>query len=282
MKITVSKFAGFCEGSKRAYEMTLESAKLKKDISILGDLLHNNDIIKKIKSIGVKKVDSIDDIDNGSLIITAHGAKKSIIDEATKKGLDVINTTCPKVIKVQMLVKKFYQDGLPIIIFGDKNHKEVIGINGWCNDEGIIIFDKNDIDNLDYDKLDNAVIVSQTTQKQQNFQEIVKILQDNIKNLRVFDTICDATINRQEEVQKIAKENKAVIIIGSKGSANSQKLFDIAYNINPNTFFIENAGEIKPEELIKYESIGITAGASTPSWIIEDVIIKIKKYDFKI
>lgn len=277
MKITVSQFAGFCEGAKRAYEITLASAKENTNISILGNLLHNNDIIEKIKSAGIKKIDSIDDINSGSIIITAHGDKKSVIDKAQEKGLNIINTTCPKVIKVQMLVKKFYQDGRPIIIYGDKNHKEVIGINGWCDDTGIIIFTRDDLKDLDFDKLDNAVIVSQTTQPQKNFQKITLMLKEKIKNLQIFDTICNTTKNRQDEVQQLAMDNNAIIIIGSKESANSQKLFEIASNINSNTFFIENADGINQSDLIKFNNIGITAGASTPHWVIEDVIIKIKK-----
>lgn len=277
MKITVSKFAGFCSGAKRAYEMTIENAKTNKNLHILGDLLHNQDIIKKIKSLGIKKIGSVEDVTNGFLIVTAHGDRKEIFDKAKNKGLNIINTTCPKVIKIQQLVKKFYNDGRPIIIFGDKNHKEVQGINGWCDNKALIISNEKDLDRVDFKKLSGAILVSQTTQKSAVFKRITKIIQDKIQNIRIFDTICDATKNRQDEIKKIAKNNDAVIVVGGKKSANSKKLFEIAQSINPKSFFIENAEELKLNNFSGLKSVGITAGASTPDWAIKEVYNKLKK-----
>ena len=284
MKITMSKFAGFCPGAKRAYDITINSSKENKNLHILGDLLHNNDIINKISSLGIKKVTTVKEAKNGSLIITAHGDKKNIFDEAKKTNIKIINTTCPKVIKIQQLVKKFHGDGKPIIIFGDKNHKEVRAINGWCDDKAIIIFDKESFKNLDFKKLDGAVIVSQTTQRLSIFKKISTELQEKIKNVRIFDTICDATKNRQDEVKKLAKENNAIIIIGGKNSANSKKLFEIAEKINIKSFFIENADQIDLKNLKNIKSVAITAGASTPDWVIERIYSKlktIKNYELK-
>jgi (E)-4-hydroxy-3-methyl-but-2-enyl pyrophosphate reductase len=279
MKITISKFAGFCPGAKRAYDFTIDSAKNNKNLHILGDLLHNNDIINKINSIGVKKVDSVKEVKNGKLIITAHGDKKIIFDQAKEKNIEIINTTCPKVIKIQQIVKKFHKDGLPIIIFGDKNHKEVRAINGWCDDKAIIINNQEDLDKLNSKKLENAIIVSQTTQRSSIFEKISTELSEKIKNVRVFDTICDATKNRQDEVKKIAKKNDGVIVIGGKNSANSKKLFEISSNLNPKTFFIENIKELNHKALEGLKSIGITAGASTPDWVIQEIYLELKKYE---
>ncbi len=281
MKITISKFAGFCPGAKRAYDITTDSAKDNKDLHILGDLLHNNDIIKKINSLGVKKVSSVEEVGGGKLIITAHGDKKIVFNEAKRKNIEIINTTCPKVIRIQQIVKKFHKDGLPIIIFGDEKHKEVGAINGWCNDKAIIISNKDEIKNLDFEKLEEAIIVSQTTQRSGVFKEITNELEEKIKNLKIFDTICDATKNRQNEVKKLASVNDAIIIIGGKNSANSKKLFEIADKLNDNTFFVENAKELDLKNIKKIESMGISAGASTPDWVIDEIYSQLKNYGSK-
>ena len=279
MKITISKFAGFSPGAKRAYDITINNAKEKKNLHILGDLLHNNDIINKVKSIGIRKIDSVKEAKEGYLIITAHGDKRKIFEEAKKKNLEIINTTCPKVIKIQQIVKKFHKDGRPIIIFGDKNHKEVRAINGWCNDKAIIVSSKESLEELDPKKLENAVIVSQTTQRLSVFEKISKELQNKIKNVKIFDTICDATKNRQDEVKKIAKENDGIIVIGGKNSANSKKLFEIANRLNPKTFFVENVKELNFKNFKNLNTVGITAGASTPDWAIQEIYLELKKYE---
>lgn len=277
MKITISKYAGFCEGAKRAYDISINSAKKNnKNLYILGDLLHNKHVSDKIKSLGIKKVESIDKIKKGSIIISAHGVSKNIIRQAEKKALNVINTTCPKVIKVQQLVKKYYKDNIPIFIFGDKNHKEVKGINGWCDNQAIVIADIKEIKNIDLLKIKTAVIVSQTTQELKKFSQTAEFLRKKIKNLKIFNTICDTTKNRQEEVKKISSENDAVVVIGGKKSANSKKLFQIAKKNNKNVFFVNNACEINLKKFSDFKKIGITAGASTPENIIQEIYLKLK------
>ncbi|MEA2088867.1 MAG: 4-hydroxy-3-methylbut-2-enyl diphosphate reductase [Patescibacteria group bacterium] len=277
MKITISKFAGFCQGAKRAYDISINSAKKNnKNLYILGDLLHNKHVSDKIKSLGIKKIESTNKIKKGSIIISAHGVSKSIIQEAEKKALNIINTTCPKVIKVQQIVKKYYLDNIFIFIFGDKNHKEVRGINGWCDNNATIISDIKEIKNIDFSKIKNAVIVSQTTQELKKFLQIVKFLRKKIKNLKIFNTICDATKNRQEEAKKISAENDAIIVIGGKKSANSKKLFKIAKENNKNVFFVNSASEINLKNFSDFKKIGITAGASTPDCIIKNVCKKLK------
>lgn len=277
MKITISKYAGFCEGAKRAYDISINSAKKNnKNLYILGDLLHNKHVSDKIKSLGIKKVESIDKIKKGSIIISAHGVSKNIIQQAGKKALNVINTTCPKVIKVQQIVKKYYKNNIPIFIFGDKNHKEVKGINGWCDNKAIIIYNIKDIKNIDFSKIKTAVIVSQTTQELKKFLQTAKFLRKKIKNLKIFNTVCDATKNRQEEIKKISAENNAIVVIGGEKSANSKKLYKIAKEKNKNVFFVNNASEINLKKFSDFQKIGITAGASTPENIIQEIYLKLK------
>lgn len=306
MDITISKYAGFCEGAKRAYDITIKVAeKNNKNLYILGDLLHNKHISDEIKSLGIKKVESIKEIKKGSLIISAHGISKSIIQQAEKKALNIINTTCPKVIRIQQIVKKYHQDKATIFIFGDKNHKEVKGINGWCDNKAIIISNVKDVKNIDpalfphnikSDEKNNlsvyphrkdlkhserywmkeAVIVSQTTQKSKNFLQIAKLLQKKIKNLKIFNTICETTKNRQKEIEKISNKNDAVVVIGGKKSANSRRLYEIAKKNNKNVFFVNNTYEIDLKKFSNFKKIGITAGASTPDWLIKNIYKKLK------
>ncbi len=277
MKITISQYAGFCFGAKEAYETTIKIAQENnKDLYILGDLLHNKDVIEKIKNLGVKKISNINEMKKGRLIITAHGDGENIFKIAQKKNIEIINTTCPKVIKIQQLAKLFSQKKYTIIIFGNKNHKEVKGINGWCKNKAIIIESLNEAEKINFQKIDKAIIVAQTTQKTKKYQKIVNFLKEKIKNLEIFDTICDATKNRQKECEIIAQNNEAMIVIGGKHSSNSKKLAEISRKNNLNTFFVQNIKELPLDKIKKYKTIGITAGASTPKKIIKEIYNTLK------
>ncbi|MEA2065264.1 MAG: 4-hydroxy-3-methylbut-2-enyl diphosphate reductase [Patescibacteria group bacterium] len=277
MKITISKFAGFCQGVEKAYQTVVDYVgKYDEDIYILGDLCHNQEIVKKIKSLGIKKISSINNIQKGTVIITAHGIEKKIIFKAKNKKLNIIDTTCPKVNRLQQIVHKFYKQGKKIIIFGDKNHKEIKGVNSWCDYQAVIISKIKDLQNIDFSKFKNALFVSQTTQNQKNFMEIADILLKKIKKLKIFNTICQTTKDRQEDIKNLAKKNDAIIVVGDKKSANSTRLFQIAKQKNKNSFFINNVKKLNLKKFSKFKTVGVSAGASAPQWLIDKICDKLK------
>jgi 4-hydroxy-3-methylbut-2-enyl diphosphate reductase len=283
MQIILSKYAGFCDGVRRAYDIVeklSKDKKAKKPIFVLGSLVHNDDVVKKIEKMGVKKVHfngSFSKIFNsekkiGTLVVTAHGIGPKLYELAKKNKIDIIDTTCPKVMKVQHLAKLFSDKKYQAVIIGEKNHKEVKGIYEWSGKRAIIANSEKDIENIKISPKDKLVIISQTTQNGDLVKVITKRLKTKFpKMVKSFDTLCDTTHRRQKEIKKIAKAVDAVIVIGSINSANSAHLWEIAKKINPKSYFVERASDIKKNWFKDVEKIGISAGASTPPWIIEEV-----------
>lgn len=284
MKIQLSQFAGFCNGVRRAYEMIsmLDISKAKKPIYILGSLAHNSDVAKKIEEKGIIKIDQeyffnakINEI--GTLIITAHGVGPEIFKMAQEKGIEIIDTTCPKVIRVQRLAQVFSNRGFRIILVGDKGHKEVEGINSWGKGKAEIISNEDDLKRMSFVEDKKIVLLSQTTQSEEFFQKVGNFIKNKFPQVEIISTICYTTHDRQAEIRKIAKKNDLVIVIGSEASANSKRLFEIAQSINSKSYFVENATGINPDWFIDISKVAITAGASTPNWVIEEVVEKIGK-----
>jgi (E)-4-hydroxy-3-methyl-but-2-enyl pyrophosphate reductase len=286
MRITLSQFAGFCDGVKRAYEMVmdLDISRAKKPVFVLGALVHNPEVIKKIEEKGIRKIGRTDFFsenfgDIGTLIITAHGDSPDIFRLAEEKKIDIFDVTCPKVVKVQRLAKLFFEKGYRIVIFGDRGHKEIIGIQGWSGGEAIIVSDKEEAGRIDLDPYPKIAVLSQTTQNVSLFHEIARAIveRNEGKEIEIIDTTCDSARERQEEVRKMAGDNDRVLVIGSKTSANSTRLFEIAQGINPNSYFVDNADEIDKDWFRGAESIGVAAGASTPFWVLREAISVLEK-----
>lgn len=272
--VILAKEAGFCFGVKRAVDETLKAKKqYKKNIYTLGPLIHNTDVVKYLeeKQIFAIELSDIDKLQaNDVIIIRSHGVSKEVIKQLEKKGLIIINATCPFVTNIQKKVEKFSEEGYTIVIQGDENHPEVIGINGWCNNSAIITKDGS-LPRLDSKKV---CLVSQTTEKVENYNKTLDALKNMDIYLRDFNTICSATDVRQKSADELSKKVDAMIVIGGKHSSNTTKLFQISSKNCVNTLHIENASEL-PEEYINnknFKKIGITAGASTPDWIIREVI----------
>ena len=285
MKINLSQFAGFCDGVKRAYEMVsaLNVARIPKPIYILGSLVHNPDVIKKVEEKGIQKIDyekflKAKEGEIGTLIITAHGVGPEIFQMAKKKKIKIIDTTCPKVIKVQRLAQIFSKRNYEIILIGDKGHKEVEGINAWGEKKAKIISAEKDLKKLKFSKNKKIAVMSQTTQDVNFFEKANKFIKKKNSHAEIFSTICLATHDRQEEIKKMAKKNDAIIIIGSKESANSTRLFEIAKEKNSKTYFIENSKQLEKKWFVGVEKVLVSAGASTPNWVIEEVVEKLNKY----
>lgn len=284
MKIILSKYAGFCDGVKRAYEIVenlSKDKKIKKPIFILGSLVHNQDVVKKIEKMGIKKLDFDGNVSRffasrkgkiGTIIVTAHGIGSDFFEQAKKRNVAIIDTTCPRVTRVQRLAKMFSEKSYQVVITGDKKHKEVKGILEWSGKKAKIIDTIEEAEKIRISPKDRIAIISQTTQDGDLFKKIVSKIKEKYPNsVEIFDTRCSTTQNRQKEAKEIAGNSDVIIIIGSLESNNSKHLWQIARKINPRSYFIERAEDIDKKWLETFRTVGVLAGASTPSWIIQEV-----------
>lgn len=284
MEITLSKYAGFCEGVERAYDIVKNIAKdpkVKKPIFVLGSLVHNQDVVERIEAMGVRKLEIQGDLEDaleklkkeiGTLVITAHGMGPRIYELAKQKGIALVDTTCPRVTKVQRLAKTFFDRKTQIVIIGEKNHKEVKGIYEWAQKKAVFVETEEDLCGfMIEDPEREIVLLSQTTQDQDFVERAVRKITEKYPRVEAIDSICLATHHRQTEVKEMAKTHDAIVVIGSPESANSNRLFEIARKNNPKTYFVENASQLKSEWFSGCHRVGITAGASTPQWVIEEV-----------
>ena len=273
MKVKIANNAGFCFGVKRAMNMAWHELEERENgIYALGPLIHNKQAVSKYEDRGLKTVNDLNDIpSNESVIIRSHGVGEDIYIQSKEKDINVIDTTCPFVKKIHNIAKDYSEKGDKIIVIGDKNHPEVIGINGWCNEDAIIIKTLDEIDQLNLDANEKYCVVSQTTINLDLYNSIVEKLSERLNDIVFKNTICSATKERQFSAKELSKEVDCMIVIGGKHSSNTQKLVNICSGIVP-TFAIETKDELDINELKKFNIIGVTAGASTPDWIITEVI----------
>ena len=266
-EITVAKTAGFCFGVKRAVDGAYSALSENRRIATLGDIIHNRQVTDDLRARGVYSYDSPEDIpDDCTIVIRAHGVGKDIYERIGQRPF--IDLTCPFVEKIHKIVEKHHREGYQIVIIGDKDHPEVKGINGWCEYSAVIIDSETTEINEDFSNK-SLCIVAQTTIKKNNFVQIVQILKKTCKSSIEFDTICSATKDRQEEAAALAASSDCMIVIGGRNSSNTKKLFEISKRLCPDTWHVETADEIPQKQ---YNKIGITAGASTPARIIQEVV----------
>jgi len=274
MKVILAQFSGFCFGVEKAINTVFEKLDInnsEKPIYSLGPLIHNNHVVKELEEKGVKVVDDLDNVNSGILVIRSHGVPKKIYELANEKGLEIVDTTCPYVQRIQNIVKDYYLIGYTIIIVGNVDHPEVIGINGWCNNEAIILNSIDQARQIPCTK--NICLVSQTTMPLQTFLDISSVIEEKTNNLKKFDTVCTATKQRQDAARTLALQVDAMIVIGDSHSSNTKKLLEISQEVNPNGAFLIQSKEELPLELLKgYNVVGVTAGASAPKWVIKDIV----------
>ena len=276
MEIIIAENAGFCFGVKRAVDLTEEELS-KKECSMysLGPLIHNPQVVEDFDKKGLKVIDSIEELEinpekNKKVIIRSHGVSKQIIEKMEDNSIEFTDTTCPYVKSIHNRVEEFKNQGYNIIIVGDSTHPEVIGINGWCNNEGYVVNSINDASELP--NMDKICIVCQTTYKKEKFDSIINVIKNKSEDIKLFNTICNATKLRQESCKEVASQVDYMIVIGGYHSSNTKKLAEISRENCNNVIHIETAEELDLDEVKKYKKIGITAGASTPDWIIEEVV----------
>lgn len=278
MIIKVAKNSGFCFGVEKAVNKAFDATQRNKEnIFSLGPIIHNKQVISKLSETGLDVVDTIDEVQSGTIIIRSHGIGEDIYDQSKEKDLEIIDTTCPFVRRIQNIVKDYHQKGYQIAVIGDPKHPEVIGINGWCNNQALIVQSESDVP-ADLGHFEKLCVVVQTTMPLSRFESLSELLSQHADHVEKFDTTCFATKERQESAKELALEVDAMVVIGGYNSSNTQKLVDICKEIRPNsTFHIETSSALNPEDFKEFTSVGITAGASTPEWIIQDVIKYLNK-----
>lgn len=273
VEIVLAKSAGFCYGVKRAVNITTEALEKYSELYSGGNVVNNKDVVNELEEKGLKRYSNISELDgNVNVLVRAHGIPLDELKKYQELNCNIVDATCPNVKKIHNIVSKHANTECKIIIIGDEGHPEVVGILSYAGNNVEIV---NSIDEVG--KYDKVCVVSQTTFSKELAQEIIdKIILASNEQI-IYNTICEATSTRQNEIKHLAAECEFVIVIGDKQSANSNRLYEIAKEINSNTIFIENCMELEIKKISGYSKIGITAGASTPDCVIKNVINKLKE-----
>ena len=278
MKVTVAKTAGFCFGVKRAVEKVYEQiGKSEKPIYTYGPIIHNEQVVGDLREKGVEVIDSLEELKtlrDAVVVIRSHGVGKNVYDILKENGVEIVDATCPYVKKIHRIVEKQTAEGRRVLIVGSEDHPEVQGIKGWGDDRTVVIENTEDFRRLELPEDEKLCIVSQTTFNYKKFQDMVEKISKTRYDITVLNTICNATQERQVEAMRIASQVDVMLVIGGKHSSNTQKLYDICRKECKNTYYIQTLGDFNPECISSVRSVGITAGASTPNNIIEEVHTK--------
>lgn len=275
MNVIVAKTAGFCFGVERAVNQVYDQIEHGTGpIYTLGPIIHNEEVVRDLEEKGVQVLASREELEalkEGTVIIRSHGVGKQIYDLIEKKGLHLVDATCPFVKKIHQIMIKQNKEGRRVVIIGDETHPEVEGIKGWGDDRTLVVKDQDQIDRLPFVPGEKLCIVSQTTFNYNKFKDLVEKFFKKGYDIITLNTICNATQERQVEAEHIASEVDAMIVIGGRNSSNTRKLYEICQNKCKNTYYIQTLDDLDPESVNSVRSVGITAGASTPKKIIEEV-----------
>jgi (E)-4-hydroxy-3-methyl-but-2-enyl pyrophosphate reductase len=274
MKITVAKTAGFCMGVRRAVDMVLDASNLAGEpIFTYGPLIHNPQVLEMLENKKISRIETIPEKGEGIVLIRAHGVPPEDETALKKAGFTVLNATCPRVVRVQVIINRYAKKDHATIIIGDKKHPEVVGLLGYAQGNGYTVTSMEQLAALPV--FENAVVVAQTTQNTEFYDQIKAWCTRNAPHYKIFDTICGSTEKRQSEVRDLAQKNDAVIVVGGKQTGNTRRLVQVAGEAGTQATHIEDASEIDYKALASADAIAITAGASTPNWIINDTCAKV-------
>lgn len=278
IKIKLGKHAGFCFGVKRAVNLALQTAEQHKgkQISTVGPLIHNPQVIADLRAKGIKNVADLSKIKSGIMIVCSHGMHPEALAKLKEKNLIIIDATCPFVKKIETIICRLKDSKEAIIIVGDKRHPEIKALSGYAGKKAKIVENATEAKKLGH--LENAIAVAQTTQSIEKYKKICQILKLKTNDLEVYHTICDSTAKRQREALRVARQVEKILVVGGHNSANTKRLAQLCRDLGKPVLHIEEARQLARDFLIGTNSIGILAGASTPDWIIKEVISKIKKW----
>lgn len=270
----MAESAGFCFGVKRAVDMVYEEAGKADAVYTYGPIIHNEAVVEDLKAKGVRVIESpdgLESISSGTVIIRSHGVARSLYRLLEQKSLHVVDATCPFVRKIHHIVEEQSKAGRKIVIVGNDKHPEVEGIKGWCRQEAVVIGSCKEAENCEFLPGERLCAVSQTTFNYKNFEDIVEILSKKSYDIIAMNTICNATEKRQTEAAGLAARSEAMLVIGGKHSSNTQKLYEICKRECEDTYHIQTLDDLDLNLFKSFRSVGITAGASTPNNIIEEV-----------
>jgi len=276
MEIIIAKNCGFCYGVKRALKLAKNvRRRARGKVFTLGDLIHNPRVISELEKEGIHSRADVDTIERGPVIIRSHGVPPEVIQKLKKKRVEVVDATCPIVKKIQRLVERLSRGPKELIIVGNRDHPEIMGLLGHSRGKAIIIENEAQVENLPWRK--RRSVLAQSTQDIYVFSRVIAALLEKTESLEVYNTICLFTRSRQKSTSELASEVDVLFIIGGKNSSNTRQLFEISRRILPTTYLIENAGQIVPKLLRGAQKVGLSGGASTPPEDIEEAVRKIRK-----
>ena len=275
MKVIVAQQAGVCYGVRRALELVNSELEKGRKLATLGPLIHNPQVVQRLEEKGARVIHSIDEADNDAIVVPSHGVAIEIREAAEKAGLRIVDATCPFVAKVHKIAKRLVDCGYQVVVVGDPGHSEVKGILSAAGEDAIVINSIEDLERYDW-SAKKVGVVSQTTQTPERFGEIVGRIASQAAEVVAHNTICYATHDRQSAARNLAPNVDAMFVVGGRNSANTNRLAEICRETGVPTHHIETADEIDPETVRNYSVVGLTAGASTPDWIIEEVKAKLE------
>lgn len=275
IEIEVARYAGVCYGVERALSMAEKAAdEARKPVNTLGPLIHNPLVVNDLESIGVGTASNVSEVEEGTLIIRAHGVVPSVVEDARARGLNVLDATCPYVKKVHNAAERLVREGYQLIVVGESGHPEVEGIMGHAGDDAHVVSVPGDLNAIDLSR--KVGVVVQTTQTPGALADVVAELSKRTMDLRVINTICSATQERQDSAAELARRADAMIVVGGKNSGNTRRLAEICTAACPKTHHIEDASEIEAAWFDGVSHIGVTAGASTPASHIERALVRMR------
>jgi len=275
MKVKLAKTAGFCMGVRRALDLVLkEAGHTEKPLYTFGPLIHNPQVLELLKNRGIEPVETLDEIQGGTVFVRAHGVPPEIKEGIEKRGARVIDATCPHVLRAQVILDKYAKRGYKGVISGDPNHPEVVGLLGFTHGKGLVVQSKEELRALA--PTEKVVIVAQTTQHHERFDDLVQFAESYFQEVKVERTICGATRERQAEVSSMARHVDGMVVVGGYDSGNTRRLARIARESRVETFHVETDEELEPEKFSQLNVVGVTAGASTPNWMIKKVTQKLQ------
>jgi 4-hydroxy-3-methylbut-2-enyl diphosphate reductase len=276
MKVIVAEKCGFCHGVKNAIRMAEEILAQEDDVYSLGPIIHNKDVVEQLAQTGLKTVSKVEDIQSGTVLIRSHGAAPQQLAKLKEKGINIVDATCVLVKRLQHIAEQFERDGYKVVVIGDENHPEVQAVVG-CAKEAVVIADESDLHKLP--KNARLGIVCQTTESPDHFGRMLGAIgRGSFRELKVVNTLCEEAIKRQQSAVRLCKRVDIMFVLGGLESANTRRLAELCKNQNSQTYHLQNWGELDKKLLFGKKIAGVTAGASTPEWIIAQFVEKLEAF----